>query len=59
MPAGAVQTLNQSKADRVAANREDYRHRAARTLRGACRSDIPGGGNDNHAHGDEFSRKRR
>ena len=59
MPAGAIQTLDQSKADRVAANREDHRHRAARTLRGACRSDISRGGNGNHAHGDKFSRKRR
>src|SRR5262249_790574 len=32
---------------------------AARTLGGACRSDISRGGNDIHAHGDKFSRKRR
>jgi hypothetical protein len=29
------------------------------TLRGACRSDIPRGGNGNHPHGYKFSRKRR
>ncbi len=59
VPAGAVYALDQSKADGVAANREDHRHRAARTLRGACRRDIPGGGNGNHAHGYKLSRKRR
>ena len=59
MPAGAVQTIDQFKADRVAANREDHRYRAARTLRGACRSDIPRGGNGHYAYGYKFSRKGR
>src|SRR5215471_1300864 len=59
VPAGAVQTLDQPKADRVTTNGEDHRHGAARTLGGACRSDISRGGNDIHAHGNKFSRKRR
>ena len=59
MPAGAIQTVNQSKADWVAANREDHRHRGARTLRGTCRSDISRGRNDIDSHGNKFSRKRR
>ena len=57
--AGAVYTFDQPKADGITADCEDHRHRAARTLRGACRSNISGGGNSSDAHSYKLSRKSR
>jgi hypothetical protein len=59
VPAGAVQTIDQSKADWVAANREDHRYRAARVLRGARRSNVSGRRDHDYALSHQLGGERR
>jgi hypothetical protein len=59
VPAGAIQTIDQSKADRVATNREDHRYRAACVLRGARRSNVAGRRDHDHALSHQLGGERR
>jgi hypothetical protein len=59
VPAGAVETFDQSKPNRVAANGEDDGHGAARLLGRPGRCNVAGRGNRRDAHGYKLGRKRR